>query len=285
MNEREAKCVDAVLRFLEAKMKGVRQDPIFPEQELATPRDRRVELCAKIDGVNFAIEHTLIEPFEGWLKQGRLVSNIENMVRGNLKEHMFSVGIDIIFPTDIVERLSKSKKVKEFVSALSYKLKELSSEIQCWPDNYRVRSIGSIKGVELSACRNSFEEISGADIFPCFFHTAPEFRNISQRDRVMRALDKKVPKLSRWHSSHTTVLILENQDISLTGWHTVHPIIEKCWLSQDTLPVDYLFFLGAAHSTWRLYPFVEEGRWSTFKPNGLVRVDTFGEDELADHIG
>jgi len=81
----EGECCDAVLSYLEQRLGLVRHDLTFPEQE---GHDHPVEVTAALGDVRYAIEHTLIEPFDDQVhleeSAGLFLSTIEAKVSGHV---------------------------------------------------------------------------------------------------------------------------------------------------------------------------------------------------------
>src|SRR5260370_1302965 len=81
----EGQACDAIVRYLESRENGVRANLRWPEKEQhAAP----IEVAFKIGDQLYALEHTLIEPFEGHVRMeaeaGRLFAPIEDALKGNL---------------------------------------------------------------------------------------------------------------------------------------------------------------------------------------------------------
>lgn len=280
MDEREEKCIDFAIRAIEYRLNRKRGKVWCPEVTPDTPRNRRIDAVAEIGERKFAFEHTMIEPYEGFHKQGVVTRKAETHLRKRLEGLDLKVGIDIALPNNWSDQYPKQKQKQRFIEALAILVREKLPEIELLRGDDRFLCLGDIEGIPVEVVRNGFEEMDGSDTRPFLMPFAGDFRN-GRITRIERSLDDKLPKLLRWEPSHQTILILENRDISLTGQHSVRPIIEKLWNAAGEIPIDYLYFVNATIDKWRLFPFVEERKWAISKPSGLVRVDGIDKSELS----
>lgn len=280
MDEREEKCIDFVIRAIENRLKQKRGNVWCPETTPQIPRDQRIDAVAEIGEQKFAFEHTMIEPYEGHHKQGVVTHKAETHLRSRLEGLDLNIGIDIALPNNWSDQYPRQKQRQRFITALASLVREKLSDIELLKDDDRFFNIGKIDEISIKVVRNNFEEMDDTGTLPYLILIAGDFQN-GRIGRLRRSLDDKLPKLIRWGKDHQTVLILENRDISLTGWHSVRPVIEGLWNESGVIPVDYLYFVNATINKWRLLPFVEEGKWSIPKPSSLVRVDRIDKSELS----
>lgn len=80
------RCCEAVLRMIEDRLEASRTCVSYPDREHRTTKE--VEVCVTINGTRFAIEHTLIEPMEGFVESGRhfcnFLSGFDSLVAGRV---------------------------------------------------------------------------------------------------------------------------------------------------------------------------------------------------------
>lgn len=280
MNEQESKCLDAVLRYL-ADHEGVRSNKLWSPEENASLADvdRRVELVAECNGRNFAFEHTLLEPYEGHKKHGIVTKLAESELRAFLSTTPFPFGIDVALPSRWVERIDSKKKRNQFIKGVAELVQREIAAICLLQDDEKFLKLGTVNSIEIMIVRNGFENLEKQELQPCLTLLADDYR-AKRPDRIRRALADKIPKLSSWGKTHETVLILENQDISLTGFHSILPILQTEWNDLGNLPIDYVFVIDTSLRTWWLYPLIERKNWSWARANGLVRSFQFDEAEL-----
>lgn len=280
MEEREEKCIDFVLRAIETRLAKNRGNVWSPEAHSDTPENSRIDAAVKIGEKNFAIEHTMIEPYEGHHRQGKQTNTAEAEFLGVLGDVDLNIGVDIALPSNWMEALPKKRQRTKFLKSLASLFRYKLDEIKILPDDDKFFCIGEIDGSGINVVRNGLEELGNSDACLYFVLLADDYKN-GRAGRIKRALDEKIPKLHKWETGHKTVLILENRDISLTNWRSVRGEIESNWVDISDIPLDYLYFVSAPHPTWRLYPFIEEREWVPPKPNGLVRVDRIDCSELS----
>ena len=280
---REHKCIDAVVRCLESGLRASRGPFTFPENEEDCPPNRRVEALTCIGARKFAFEHTLVEPYEGFIRQGTQTREAEETLRRKLRDVKLPFGIDIVISADWSNRLNGRGERAEFVKRLVSLIRERIGEIQTLEDDGRIHMIGRVDGERVRVGRNGFEQIE--ESFQPNIVLSVSNYDSGREERVRRALSSKLPKLSAWGQEADTVLILENRDIQLTNWHSVREIIESEWAGWEKPPVDYLYFVSATHSIWRIFPFVETQKWTLPNRAGLtLPVLTISEERLGSLI-
>lgn len=281
MEENEQKCIDFVLRRLESQFSQVRTEVRCPEENLNTPTDMRIDIVSTIGAEKFAIEHTMIEPYEEHHKQGIATNEAAMNLKADLKDLDLKVGIDVALPSNWSEKFPKKKKRRIFIKKLANLVIEHKVTLESLPDDEMFVSLGEIDGITIRVVRNSFEIYDPSDTCPYLLSLAPDNYSLLRSDRIKRSLNDKLPKLCKWQGGHRTVLILENRDLSLTNWHSVRREIEKIWVNEAAPPINYLYLIYTTTNKWRLFPFVENGKWTSLKPNGLVQMEQFNRADLS----
>jgi len=222
LDQREEKCIEFVLRTIEKRLMKNRSNVWRPEENRDTPSDRRIDAVARIGGQDFALEHTMVEPYEGHYKQGVVTQKARIYLWKQLEKFDLKVGIDIALPNGFSTLYPKQKQREKFIRALASLIREKQSEIESLGDDDRFYEIGVIGEIPIKVVRNGFEKI-GEDTRPDLLSMAGDYQKW-RPDRIQRSLADKLPKLKRWGKDHQTVLILENRDISLTSWRSVRPV-------------------------------------------------------------
>lgn len=255
----------------------------FPEDEPDIENDRRVEAIVSIGDEAYAVEHTLIEPFEGYIKSDRLSKVAEDVMRQCLSDINFEFGVDVCLRSGWFKQFDGNSRRVAFAERMA----ELVRKKYHDTDNFRelvgdYQELGEVDGVYIRIERNFFE-VDDGEREPCIRLVASSELKERRIKRLDRALSNKVPKLLNWSDYCNTMLILENPDLFLTGQQSVRPILEKKWPG-SAVPVDFLFFICSGHKNWRLYPFIEKRSWAGLKPNGLVLSKKFHESGLAESL-
>ena len=82
MASNEGKTLDAVVRLIEQRDGQNRADVRRPEQDHSDPRT--VDLCLRLGSLEYAFEHTRIEPFTGQISQDRKFAKLIELLEDAL---------------------------------------------------------------------------------------------------------------------------------------------------------------------------------------------------------
>ncbi len=230
----EGKAVDAVIRLIEARQGCRRADDGWSpdDSDIDDPR-RRVEYVITIGDRLFAIEHTGIEPFPDQVKMGldnkALFAPI--LQRFDLRSDQEYWGLH--FPVEASVGL-KRKRIPKVQAAMIAWIEANADHVPVvW---YGDKPGNQPLGVEIpeipfrfSLHREKFPGFSalGGRIW---LHTyVAGDLEAARQDRLRAACEKKFPKLANWKrdvGAHT-VLVLEDNDISLTNHQKVTDALEQ----------------------------------------------------------
>lgn len=280
MGQREEKCLDAVIRYLERKLDVLRSGVQSPEIIEQTPRDERIDCSVTLGATLFALEHTQIEPFEGHNRGQAATARAEIQLRNLLSSVEYPGAFDVLIDAMWLDSRGTQKRQRSFIGELA-ELIRLNQKLilSIFGDvSDRSVSIGILHGNEVYVQRNFLEE-NGGTPGPSVGRLVANIDDL-RMDRFRRSIDEKLPKLEKWadRAGAQKVLILENRDPFLTNWDAVADLAFKT-LGADT-SLDYLFQLDTVNSTWRLFPIIENRRRAHRLSNGLRRVVRFNPDEL-----
>jgi len=280
MNIRESKCLDATIRLLEQHLMSVRSQFVSPELDINVPPSMRIDGLVHIGERKFALEHTLVEPFEGFTSSGVITRKAETELRKLLHRLNLSVGIDVLLPASWGEIIPKGAARHRLLEDISNRIRARQAEIESMSDDDRTMVLGEVRGVPVRVARNPFVPAEDGDKSTCIVLVANN--NQKQRfSRIERSLCTKVPKLEKWERDCETVLILENTDIALTNVHSISDVLKDRWQTEESIPCDFVIFVNASHSTWRIHTIVFERRWRYIDENGLAKSVRFSESELS----
>lgn len=133
------RCCEAVLRMIEARLGSVRTCVSHPDREHRTTKE--VEICATIGGTRFAIEHTLIEPMEGFVESGHhfgnFINGFDKLVAGRVPtEHAFQ----LLIPVTALKGI-KNKAIPAIRKALAdFAIEKMAVLANPLPDNREIPS-------------------------------------------------------------------------------------------------------------------------------------------------
>jgi hypothetical protein len=209
----EGKAYDAIIRHLETREGGLRQDVRSPER---AGHRAPVELTCMIGAHRFAFEHTGIEPFEGQIK-------LETQAYFHPLRDMFSGPIppgeqyELQVPFGATLTLPKAQ-INSVISALGGWIRREGPKLTLAPigryGTPAVRQPDAIVPFKAALYRNS---LPGAPGHLLVTHRVDELDD-SRTARIERACRQKFPKLAVWkNGGMRTILILEENDIQLTN--------------------------------------------------------------------
>jgi hypothetical protein len=280
VNKQEEKCIEAVIRHLENKLGASRTNFAFPESLPTTSPDEKVDCSFTLADVVFCLEHTQIEPFEGYNGGGHAIARAEGWLRDDLKHTSYPGSFDVMVDVDWLVGTDKVKAQKKATKCLSSLIRDQHGVIQSLfsDEGDQSRRLGELNGQNVFVQRNFLEEV-GHPAQPSLGRVVGNF-DVRREDRFARAMQNKLPKLSRYAErwGAKQILVLENQDRSLSNWDTIANLAFK--LIGGTKAIDYLFHIDTTTTTWRLFPLLEKGVDVHRRSNGLRNFVRFEESEL-----
>ena len=251
----EGKACDAVVKTMESRTRKVRSDIRFPERDRVGPP---VELRMKLGEQEYAIEHTIIEPFENNIKAELTVTEIRQYLIQDLTGKMpgpmyyvLQVPKDVCLPKK-VKRVGALKILAEWVLSSAQIMYERNTVLSlpidshgipispyCFPDDSVKDELSGINcTVELLRWRNGTE----IGRKPGFVQTVldyPKDLESFRTERIRRAFSDKIPKLAKCGAEGTrTVLVLESQDAAHTRFDLIGTQLPAL-LAEQTYPTRF----------------------------------------------
>lgn len=265
----EGKACDAILRRIEASMRARRQNCRWPENER---HSAAVELVCEIGGKHFALEHTGVEPFEGYVR-------LQNDALTHFRPLEARIS-DTLPPTEYIElhmplKATEGLRGKALVAAQSAIAEYVLAKAPTLPvarDGRYVLPIvrenppGVAFEVSLHKWRRSWQSIGFRIV-----QTISEDLEAGRRARILRACEKKFPKLAAWQThGATSILVLEDNDIQTTGSHLVAEAFLQVEQSVPGARPDEVYLVDTFSNTW----------WAH-----VIRVGTKTFFDFEDHHG
>lgn len=235
----EGKTCDAVVKTLERRTRKVRSDIRYPERDRVGPP---VELRLNLGEQEYAIEHTVIEPFENNIKVELTVAEIRQYLiqslTGQLPSPMYyvlQVPKDVCLPNRKVKRVKALKILAEWILSSAQIMYERNTGLSlpidsydipispyCFPDDSVKDELSCINcTIDLLRWRNG--TVTGRKLG--FVQTVldyPEDLEGLRTERIRRAISDKFPKLAKCGVEGTrTVLVLESQDTAHTRFDLI----------------------------------------------------------------
>lgn len=275
MNEKQ--CINKVIRFLEISLSERCINCTSPEKDPSCPIDARIDQAFTIGERRFALEHTLIEPFEGSVRVEKATRDLE-LNLANKGSGVFRAPFDIYLPVNWMDGFSRNKGLPQFADAIIELVAKNSQDIKTLRKGSKPLRLGMLENKEIYV-KNRFNADAGGGAFvPRVVLWAPNEAGERFR-RISRAMEKKIKKLDKWAETHCTVLVLENIDISLTDPQSVLIEIEK-YFGETAIPISYLFLIESSHDDGCVFPFIENGVFSARSPDGTLKHMRFDASDL-----
>lgn len=233
-----------------------------------------MELRLKLGEQEYAIEHTIIEPFENNINAEITVSEIGkfliNDLAGQLLYPMYyvlQIPKEVCLPKRNVKRVRALKNLADWVKysagimferntgqSLPIDCHDISLSPYCFPeDSVKGKPPGINCTVELLRWRNG--TVIGRK--PGFVQTLldyPKDLESLRSERIRRAFTDKFPKLAKCSAEGArTVLILESQDVAHTRFDLIGNQLPALLAEQTYLP-DEIFLVESNSGLWWVYP-------------------------------
>jgi hypothetical protein len=214
----EGEVCDAVVRRLEERERETRDALHWPEKE---NHQFPVDLTFRLGNQLYALEHTLIEPFEGHVRMEAQTERLFAPITNALKD---SLGTDALFELNLPIYALDGRKGAELSAiqqAVVTWVKETAPTIpkREFPD-YKGNIAGPARpsGVQFDLVLVRYEPPIVPGKHFQIRHTVDDIEK-RRSDRMKTAIDKKFPKLAGWKASDgaKTILVLEQNDVQLTN--------------------------------------------------------------------
>jgi hypothetical protein len=248
----EGKACDAVIRRIEVRKGAARRNLCSPERE---GHPAPIDSSCNIGDQLFAIEHTLVEPFERHIE-----------LEAKAKEHFEPIRSRVAGLLPATEHFELWLPVASTLDLKGRELARVQTEIADWVIRIAdTLPIGSASGYALP--------IQGTTLFGVPFavslqrvshsgflgelsvkHIVPDSNKNDRLARIRRAYEKKVAQLSPWKKIEArTILVLEADDIQLTNAQRVADTLIRIEKDIGEKPDEIYLFSTAIPSPWWLW--------------------------------
>jgi len=257
----EGRVCDAVIRELERQYEVSRQELLPRDNDPAA--DMRVDATFVLGDRLFALEHTVVEPFEGFLKLNSeapiFVEQLVSAISARLPLEARNFAFELSIPALALQGKAAgdldrwAKTLTEWsVSAAEQLLQRTYArrDPQTWevsstvPFMVRLRRYPGLLGIPFQLVHHVSDDVE-----------------VRRRLRMARVRKDKFPKLYRWKERRgaRTILVLEENDFQLTN----HWLVEAAFLdvagSGPAVP-DETYLVSTGTPTWFLWPILVNGR-------------------------
>ncbi|HEX8622003.1 MAG TPA: hypothetical protein VF718_08525 [Allosphingosinicella sp.] len=279
MPSNEQELCERVVRTIENEFGVARSEVSYPENDKSAPP---VEMRVVVGEHPFAIEHTLIEPFEAAIQTGKHFVELTNAIVEDLDGTMPGAGTYRLYfpenPTDGRHRRTHAAlraKIVAWVRDAAAELAAAAPERGPRPFHFDRSLETEIDGLPLRLQRYADWSEDGHHDGRLFHYRllAGDGDVESRRlPRIERALDDKFPKLKACAElGDLTVLILEWNDIVLSNEIAIAEALETALAMRNFCP-DYIFIAGTCiDEEWHLHQPVIGGVFDIYMPRTDIR--------------
>jgi hypothetical protein len=251
---------EAIIRHLEAR-KGVPRADLRVRDQGAhiAGTDARVEMTFQLGNQLYALEHTGIEPFEGFLEMNneadRLFKPLQQSLSGALDPgSAFELTIQLHALRD-----RTMKDVRKRHDALREWVLNTAPTIPKRPygDLRSGHADGTVIDMPVTLRRWGSMGLLG---YFTIRHAVPKIEE-SRASRITRACERKLPKLDVWRrdAKARTVLVLEENDIQTTNVPLVCDAYLDAVKGRADVP-DETWLVSTAVDPWYAHPLLVNGR-------------------------
>ena len=228
----------------------------------------------KLGKQEFAIEHTVIEPFEDNIEAELIVAEIRQYLKqrlaGQLLDPMYyvlQVPRDVSLPRRKVKRVRALKNLAEWIQSSAQTMFERNTCLSLPIDSYDIPISpygfpdDSVKGksselnctVELLRWRDGNEVGRKPGVVQTKLDYPDNLESL-RTERIRRAFNDKLPKLAKCGvEGARTVLILESQDAAHTRFDLIGNQLPALLAGRTYLP-DEIFLVESNLGLWWVYP-------------------------------
>ena len=233
-----------------------------------------MELRLKLGKQEYAIEHTIVEPFENNIKAELTVAEIRQYLKQNLTGHLpgpmyyvLELPKDVCLPRGEVKRVRALNNLAEWIQCSAHIMYErstgLSLPIDClvipispygFPDDCVKDKLSDLNcTVELLRWRNGIVIGRKPGVVQTIL-VYPEDLERLRTERIRRAFTDKIPKLAKCCAEGArTVLVLESQDAAHTRFDLIGNQLPALLAGRTYLP-DEIFLVESNKGLWWVYP-------------------------------
>lgn len=256
---------EGIIQHLEIREGAKRRDVQVRDADNCTPPDARVEMTFWLRDQLYAIEHTGIEPFDGFMAhQNRsrdLFKPIEAGAGTALSRLLIpGVVIEMHMPVDAFTG-RKMREVRALQAALieHVRITAPTLPVRRYADYRGTLVTAQPVGVPFQVSLIRFDGFHGQPGRFQLKHVASVLGQ-PRSPRLRRTCHDKFPKLAAWKRSDNarTILVLEDNDVQLTNQSIVAETFLPIALARTDAP-DETYMVATCTSPWYAWPILVNG--------------------------
>jgi hypothetical protein len=278
---RERKACDAVARCLEELARERRSSAFCPE-DIAIGQSE-IDYVFDLDERKYALEHTVIEAFDGQLRADDHFAKFVEPIEAALDRQMPREGyFKLLFPIDPSSGMKPAeirRKQNEIVAWARSAAYDLAEAATARLPSRRSREEPSKTMPDADVTLSFHEDILGVMGSRLMAgRKAPKNYEELRAARIKESVRRKLPKLARWKPART-ILVLENRDGALSNHWVISDTLEFAIEGRPDRP-DEVWLVDGVHSAFWIticlrkdgtrFPYDDSPmRYREFKPSEL----------------
>jgi hypothetical protein len=258
-NSNQGKLEAAIKLMLEMRYSSLAADVENPDE--ATPRDVDMTFCIGVK--KFAIEHTQIESYPNQIAESVALNKFGELILGQTQDLPAGCVFDLVFRSPLSidknsrQRMRIAEKIAKWVSDTVPDL--VLRDRDDFESDSKVRN-SEICGMQVSLFCNYFYKPSNVSQHGLRIRQyAPTHLKALREKSISRAVSSNNNKLTvRKQSGHYSILLLEDQDISISSHFSVTESLKQ--IDPNLFP-DEIVYADTSTSSWYLISLYRAGNF------------------------
>jgi hypothetical protein len=262
----ETETCEGIIQYLEQRESARRSDVQIRDRGSETSADARVELTFRLGAQLYALEHTGIEPFDGFMAHQNRASSLfrplQEAAAASLGTTLADgVVVEMHLPIDaFLDR--KMPEVRAIQTALLAWITVTAPTLPArrYADYRGTLVTAQPAGVPFQVSLVRFDGVGGMKGLFQLKHLTRDTET-PRLERIARACERKFPKLARWTQSEgaRTVLVFEDNDVQLTNVSIVAEAYLPIAYARADAP-DETYMVSTCTLPWYAWPVLVDGR-------------------------
>ena len=243
-----------------------RSDVQIRDRGSETSADARVEMTFRLGGQLYALEHTGIEPFDGFMAHQNRASSLFLPLQAAATASLSAMLADgVVIEMHLPIDAFTTRKMPEVRAIQTALLTWITATAPTLPPRRYADYRGTLvtaepTGVPFQVALVRFDGIAGMEGRFQLKHLT-HGAETPRVERIARACEKKFPKLARWKQADgaRTVLVFEDNDVQLTNVSIVTEAYLPIATARADAP-DETYLVSTCTSPWYAWPVLVDGR-------------------------
>jgi hypothetical protein len=248
---RERKACDAIARCIE-ELAGVKRSGAFCPEEIANGQSE-IDYTFDLDLQKYALEHTVIEAFDGQLRADDHFAKFVGPIEAALDRQLPRGGyFQLLFPIDPSSGMRPAevrRKQSDIIAWARTAAYDLAEEVAASPAKRRRSEMSGKTMPDADVTLYFYEDVLGVMGSRLMaVRKAPRNYEELRVARIHESIRRKCPKLEKWKPART-VLVLENRDMALSNHWVISDTLELGLQGRSDVP-DEVWLVDGVHSAF-----------------------------------